>query len=206
MVEGEQFGKKAKTPQTYFDAKEAPAISIKDYLFHLICSLKTHPATLILMVIYIERFIQSMSDYICGTGQPYPFFLTMNNAHRIVLTALIIAHKYSMDISYPFSVLSKIVGVSLSELKILEYEFLFFLKYELFVSEDLYGKFEETLKQWPGITQEQILFEQEKFRAKLAFQAISESAQEETKEIEEEGKIEKSVYDGVSLHFILWID
>lgn len=203
MIEGEAQVKKTKVPKTYFDAKEAPAISIKDYLFHLICSLKTHPATLILMVIYIERFVQSLSDYICGTGHSLPFFLTMSNAHRIVLTALIIAHKYSMDISYPFSVLSKIVGVSISELKILEYEFLFFLKYELFVSEDLYGKFEETLNQWPGITHEQLLLEQEKLRAKLAFQAVCESVKEETKEIEEEeeGKIEKSVYGGVSPDF-----
>lgn len=151
------------------------------------------------MVIYIERLMMSLSNYIYETGQSTPFFLTLNNAHRIVLTALIIAHKYSMDVSYPFSVLSKVVGVSLSELKILEYEFLFFMKYELYVSEDLYGKFEETLKQWPGLTQEQIILEQEKFRAKF-FANIAEATQkEEAKEDDEDKRNDKNPDEVCSL-------
>ena len=190
-------GKNAKNPRTYFEVTEAPSLSIKDYLFHLVSSLKSHPATLILMVIYIERLMQSLSNYVYGEGHPFPFFMTMNNAHKIVLTALIIAHKYSMDISYPFKVLSKIVGVSISELKILEYEFLFFLKYELFVSEDLYSQFEQTLNLWPGITKEQLLLEQERLGQRIAFQALCASNSEETQENDEDTTAEKDKYDMV---------
>lgn len=146
--EGDSLSKKAKNPKTYFCAKEAPGISIKDYLTHLIKHLRTPPAALILMMIYVERVLQSLSDAISASGSAYPYLLTSLNAHRIVLTALVIAHKYSMDVAYPFSILAKVVGVSVSELKILESEFLFFIKYELYVSQDLYEKYEDLLQQW----------------------------------------------------------
>lgn len=81
--------------------------------------------------------------------------LTSNNAHRIILTALLLAHKYSMDVAYPFSLIAKIVGVSSNELKILESEFLLFVKYELYVSQDLYAKYEEVFSQWPDILDEE---------------------------------------------------
>lgn len=56
-----------------------------------------------------------------------------------------------MDVAYPFPLLAKVVGVSDSELKILEFEFLTFINYELFVSQDLYEKYEEVLQQWPEV-------------------------------------------------------
>jgi hypothetical protein len=155
--EGDALSKKAKNPKTYFCAKGAPGLSIKDYLTHLIKHLRTPPAALILMMIYVERLLQSLSNAINASGSAYPYLLTSFNAHRIILTALVIAHKYSMDVAYPFSILAKVVGVSVSELKILESEFLFFVKYELYVSQDLYEKYEDLLQHWsqlPTILQE----------------------------------------------------
>lgn len=155
MSEGDSLSKKAKNPKTYFCSKAPPEISIKNYLRHLIKHLKTPPAALILMMIYVERFLQSLTNAISGGGSMYPYLLTSCNAHKIIMTALLIAHKYSMDVAYPFSLLSKIVGVSQEELRILESEFLFFVKYELYVSQDLYEKYQDVLTQWPEIPDEE---------------------------------------------------
>lgn len=155
MNEGDQLSKRYKNPNTYFSAKAAPGLTIKAYLTHLIRVLGTPPANLILMMIYVERLLQSLTSAIAASGSSYPYLLTSLNAHRIVLTALILAHKYSMDVAYPFSLLAKVVGVSVTELKILESEFLNFIKYELFVSQDLYEKYEEVLQQWPELATEE---------------------------------------------------
>jgi len=71
-------------------------------------------------MIYVERLLQSLSAALASTGTQHQYLLTSNNAHRIVMTALLLAHKYSIDMAYPFSLISKIVGVSVSEMKILE--------------------------------------------------------------------------------------
>jgi hypothetical protein len=146
---------KAKNPKTYFCGKSAPSISIKEFLVHLAKHLKTPPAVMILMMIYVERLLQSLTNAINGSGSAYPYLLTSLNAHKIILVALLEAHKYSMDVAYPFKYISKMVGIPVSELRVLEYEFLFFIKYELYVSQDLYAKYEEVFKQWPALPEEE---------------------------------------------------
>lgn len=155
IEEGDQLQKRHKNPKTYFCAKVAPALSIKKYLLHLVKHLGTPPATLILMMIYVERLLQSLTQALASTGNQYQYLLTSNNAHRIVLSALLMAHKYSIDMGYPFSLLSKMVGVSSEELKILESEFLVFIKFDLYVSPDLYSQYEEIFANWPGLTDQQ---------------------------------------------------
>jgi len=155
IEEGDQLQKRHKNPKTYFCAKVAPALPIKKYLLHLVKHLGTPPATLILMMIYVERLLQSLTQALASTGNQYQYLLTSNNAHRIVLSALLMAHKYSIDMGYPFSLLSKMVGVSSEELKILESEFLVFIKFDLYVSPDLYSQYEEIFANWPGLTDQQ---------------------------------------------------
>ncbi|CAI2370192.1 unnamed protein product [Moneuplotes crassus] len=151
IAEGDQLQRRHKNPKTYFCAKSAPTLSIKNYLFHLIKNLRTPPSTLILMMIYVERFLQSLTQALASTGSQYQYLLTSNNAHRIVMSALLLAHKYSIDATYPFGVLGKVVGVSAEELKILESEFLVFVKFDLYVSEDFYSKYEEVFTHWPDL-------------------------------------------------------
>lgn len=149
ITEGDQLQRKNKNPKTYFCAKTAPALSIKKYLLHLVKNLGTPPATLILMMIYVERLLQSLTQALASTGSQCQYLLTSNNAHRIILSALLLAHKYSIDVAYPFSLLAKVVGVTCEELKILESEFLVFVKFDLYVSQDLYSKYEEVFANWP---------------------------------------------------------
>jgi hypothetical protein len=166
-------------------------------------------------MIYVERLLQSLTQAIAckpssayyniaSTSRQYPYMLTSNNAHRIILTALLLAHKYSMDVAYPFSLIARIVGVTSSELKILESEFLVFVKYELYVSQDLYNKYEEVFTQWPEmdngeqVEQDNSMEENER-RSKITREVISEDRrekEEETKEIDEPVVVQEVVKVG----------
>lgn len=139
-----------------------------------------------------------------ASGSAYPYLLTSNNGHRIILTALIIAHKYSMDVAYPLSILARLVGVSLTELKILESEFLSFVKYELYVSQDLYEKYEEVMQNWPDVQEEEEAAEEdernntEQSTQPQEFQnpqAEISQRKEESKEMEEERNLSKRIND-----------
>ena len=66
-----------------------------------------------------------------------------------------------MDGIYPFSLLSKVVGVSSTELKVLESEFLVFVKFDLYVSQDLYSKYEEVFTNWPDLETDEESFQPE---------------------------------------------
>lgn len=118
VKEGDSLEKKAKNPNTYFWQKTAPSIGIKEYLAHLIKCFKSPPAVLILCMIYVERFLQNLSTAMHASGSAYPYLLTSKNVHKIVLMAFLISHKYSLDIKYPFSIVSKISGVSEIEVSI----------------------------------------------------------------------------------------
>ena len=115
---------------------------------HLIKCFQTPSAVLILCMIYVERFLQSLSSTMQKSGSSYPYLLSSKNVHKIVLIAMLISHKYSLDVRYPFRIVSKISGISEDELKILESEFLTFVRYELYVSQDIYQKYLTSLEQF----------------------------------------------------------
>jgi hypothetical protein len=156
-------------------------------------------------MIYVERLLQSLTQAIAckssfsyyniaSTSRQHPYMLTSNNAHRVILTALLLAHKYSMDVAYPFSLIARIVGVTSSELKILESEFLVFVKYELYVSQDLYNKYEEVFTQWPEMENgEQVEQDNNMEENERKSKVTREVKYEERKEKDEEE--EKKVID-----------
>lgn len=89
------------------------------------------------MLIYIERIISVLErKYQKQTRTNVPFLMTSYNAHRLTLTAFLLAHKYCEDLRYDTSRMAKIGGIQPKELLKLEKEFLKFLKFELYVSED----------------------------------------------------------------------
>lgn len=84
-----------KNPKTHFTAMYPPQIGIDAYLFHLMRHIRTAPALTIYMLIYIERLIDVLEkNYQKHTGTDVPFLMTSFNAHRIMLTAFLLAHKY----------------------------------------------------------------------------------------------------------------
>lgn len=128
-----------KNPRTHFTASVAPQIGIDAYLFHLMIHIRTAPAIVVIMLIYIERLIEKLEkSYQKMMGTDAPFLMTSYNAHRILLTAFLLAHKYCEDWRYKNDIIAKIAGVPAKELKKLEYEFLKFVKFQLYVSEETF--------------------------------------------------------------------
>lgn len=131
-----------KNPKTNFTSSFPPQISIDQYLFHLIKNVRTSPGIVVYMLIYIEKIINVLErKYQRQTRTNVPFLMTSYNAHRLVLTAFLLSHKYWEDYRYDTSRMAKIGGVHPKELMKLEKEFLKFVKFELYVSEETFNNY-----------------------------------------------------------------
>ena len=118
-----------------FSANIIPSISIKDYLIRIQTYSNIERSTLIISLIYIDRF--------CNKAK---VTLTHYNIHRILFSSILIGIKFNEDNFYDNKYYSQIAGVKLKELKVLEYNFIKMLNCELYVSRDLYDKYELYLK------------------------------------------------------------
>lgn len=135
-----------KNPKTNFTSSFPPQITIDAYLFHLMRNVRSAPAIIVYMLIYIEKIITVLEKrYQKQTKQDVPFLMTSYNAHRLVLTAFLLAHKYCEDWRYDTSRMAKIGGVHPKELLKLEIEFLKFLKFELYVSEETFTQYHNAI-------------------------------------------------------------
>ena len=113
-----------------FTNKNIPSISIKDYLLRLSKHAKVNESTIILILIYIDR--------ICKMNH---FTLTYYNIHKLILSAFVLAIKYNEENYYKMIYYAKLGGVSLSELKYLESEYLILIQYKLYVETKLFDKY-----------------------------------------------------------------
>lgn len=135
-----------KNPKTHFTSAFPPGIGVDAYLFHLMRNVQTAPAIVIYMLIYIERLVEVLEkNYQKQTGSDVPFLLTSYNAHRILVTAFFLAHKFCEDCRYETSKIAQIACLQPKELKKLEAEFLKFLKYKLYVSEEEFIKYHNAI-------------------------------------------------------------
>ncbi len=114
----------------YFISNNIPSISIKDYLFRLIKLTQINLSTIILILIYIDR--------ICNINH---IFLTYYNIHKLILSSFIVANKYNEDYYYSMIFYSKLGGVTIGELNLLESKFLLLIRYNLYVHVNLYEKY-----------------------------------------------------------------
>jgi len=119
---------------TKFHALRAPSIGILQYLerIHKYASCSTE--SFILALIYLDRLIQRNN-----------FILTQLNAHRVIISAVLVAAKFFDDAYYNNAYYAKVGGVTVSELNSLEVEFLFRINFALHVSPELYRKYHEEL-------------------------------------------------------------
>lgn len=115
-----------------FYSKEVPLISIKDYLEHIYKYTKINSSTLVLILIYIDRICN-----ICNCKLSY------YNIHKIILSSILIAIKYNEDECFSLKFYAKIGGVSLSEILVLEYNFISLINFNLYVSNDLFNKYND---------------------------------------------------------------
>jgi len=114
---------------TIFHAQRPPTISIKSYLERIVKYSPCSPECYVLALIYIDRIIQQNAH----------FQLTSLNAHRLLITSVLVASKYYDDTFYNNSYYSRVGGVSCPELNALELEFLFLINFSLTVSPETFN-------------------------------------------------------------------
>lgn len=115
-----------------FLSRFIPTISIKDYLWRLYKYSKISSSTIIIILIYIDR--------LCNI---YKFKLSYFNIHKLILASMIIAIKYNEDEYYSIKFYAKAGGVTKAEMNSLEYNFLSLIKFKLFVSKELFNKYND---------------------------------------------------------------
>lgn len=104
-----------------------PPISLNEYINHLMKYSNMDISTLILAIIYIDRFCDK-NDY----------NLTKNNIFRLLLSACLLSLKYNEDIIVNYKTYSEIAAVSVEDLKNLEFSMYLKLHFSLNVKYDLY--------------------------------------------------------------------
>jgi len=114
---------------TIFHAQRPPTISIKSYLERIVRYSPCSSECYVLALIYIDRIIQ----------QNTTFQLTSLNAHRLLITSVLVASKFFDDTFYNNSYYSRVGGITCAELNALELEFLFLINFNLSVSPDMFN-------------------------------------------------------------------
>ena len=111
-----------------------PSMSIKDYLLRLAKFARINESTLIITLIYIDR--------ICKINN---FKLHFKNIYKLIISSMIVAIKYNEDYFYSTEVYAKLGGLTVKELKYLEFQFLVLIKFCLFVEKELFDKYNNNL-------------------------------------------------------------
>ena len=117
-----------------FTSKKIQKISLGDYLSRIIKYTKIDNSTLIMALIYTDRF--------CKNNK---IFLTEFNVQWILFSAIIIAIKYNEDKYYSDLYYTKIGGLKLKKLNKLEMKFLIWISFKLFIDLKDYEKYETIL-------------------------------------------------------------
>ena len=117
-----------------FSANLIPNISIEEYLIRIQKYANIETSTLIVSLILIDRLCQKAN-----------LTLTYHNIHRIIFSAILISIKYNEDNYYDNKFYADIAGVKLKELKLLEYNFISLLHFNLFIQDEIYEKYKQYL-------------------------------------------------------------
>ena len=123
-----------KQSMMYFSANTIPNITIKDYLMRIQNYSEVEKSTLILSLILIDRMCRKSG-----------ILLTHNNIHRILFSSLLVSIKYNEDSYFDNNFYSQIAGVKPNELKLLEYSFLEYNDFNIYVKDDEYKQYEKYL-------------------------------------------------------------
>ena len=124
---------------TYFHTMKVPGILIQDYLSRLATYMRCSNECFIVALIYIERVHKKEPD----------FLINSSCIHRLYFTSVVIAAKYLDDVHFKNSYYSKVGGISVAELYILEQQLLSLLNFDLYISEIEYARYAGLLDTTP---------------------------------------------------------
>ena len=113
-----------------FYLEQLPNISFGDYILHLMKYTHINISTLILAVIYIDKFCEK-----------FKYVLTLHNIHRIILISIFISMKYNEDCFVNANIYAQIAGVCTEDLLNLELNMCVALEFGFYVKEELYQQY-----------------------------------------------------------------
>mmetsp|Transcript_18853 Transcript_18853/g.28085 ORF Transcript_18853/g.28085 Transcript_18853/m.28085 type:complete len:234 (+) Transcript_18853:117-818(+) len=107
-----------------FFAPTMPSIGLREYVERIMRYSPCSPECYVVALVYLKRIIKKNS----------PAFFCRHTAHRLLITAVLVASKYMDDLYYNNRYYAKVGGISASEMNNLEIRFLFLLDFKLNVS------------------------------------------------------------------------
>jgi hypothetical protein len=113
-----------------FYLEQIPLISLEDYIHHLVKYTNMNISSLILSIIYIDKFCEKNK-----------YILSLNNVYRLILISVFISLKYNEDEMVNTSTYAYIAGVSVQDLKMLEYQMCAALEFNFYVKSDYYQQY-----------------------------------------------------------------
>ena len=122
--------KSQKINQDIFYLGFLPPISLRNYINHLMQQTNMEISTLIISIIYIDRF--------CSKNK---YYLNKNNIYRILLSSCLLSLKFNEDKMIKFKDYSEIAAVSVEDLKNLELSMYLKLHFSLTVKYELYKSY-----------------------------------------------------------------
>ena len=121
--------------KTSFDMTELPDFELKDYLLRVISLCKISSESLIISLIYLEKYLNNTSK-----------FLSEYNVFLLMLISIIISLKMNEDYIVSTKLFSIIGLVNDFNLIVeLEFEFLLAINFDLYVKDKLYNKYSKPL-------------------------------------------------------------
>ena len=122
--------KSQKIKQDIFYLGFIPPITLQNYINHLMQQTNMEISTLIISIIYIDRF--------CSKNK---YHLNKNNIFRILLSSCLLSLKFNEDRIIKFKDYSEIANVSVEDLKNLEFFMYLKLHFSLTVKYELYKSY-----------------------------------------------------------------
>lgn len=117
-----------------FNSNVKPTITVSDYIQRIFKYSECSSESAILAFIYINSFLQLSNSK-----------LNIFNAHRILLVGFMLANKFLDDEVLDNAHYARIGCVSLSEINMLEIQFLCSINYSLHISNDIFQRYYENI-------------------------------------------------------------
>lgn len=112
---------------TIFHGSRSPTLSIRQYIERVFKYSRCSASCFVVAYIYINKFLQQTDA-----------FLTSLNAHRLLITSIMVAAKFLDDECYDNAYYARIGGVSTAEMNRMEMKFLFNLDFRLHVTAEVF--------------------------------------------------------------------
>lgn len=142
MVERNDKLPRINFKRTVFHADKAPLISLPRYLERVLSYAPCSNSCFIIALIYIDRIIQTHSDFI----------LNSLSVHRVLITSVMLATKFFDDETFNNLYYARVGGLQVSELNQLEQKFLLLIDFSLTIQAEVFERYRCELSKHAKVT------------------------------------------------------